>query len=138
MKRLTGFAAVAALAATFTFGGEKQAEAQMTTAMQTQVNQILASGGPNLIANLAALAQTNQDVAFDILVAGCASGVNCFQLMAAMSQFIDAELLVHLQAVAQRFDNTVFNRGGFDILTIAEGGTENPAQTSGTEPASNQ
>ena len=136
LKKVSFIAAAAVVATSVTLMGGKSAEAQISPATQTQVNAVLASGGQNVIANLAQLAQADPAIALEVLIAGCAAGTNCMQLLIALSPYIDAELLSYLQISAQRFDNTVFNRGGFDIINIAEGGTENPAQTSGTQPAS--
>lgn len=133
LKKLTGFAAVAILATSFTFAAEREANAQLSPGLQGLIAQIFATGGVNIIVDLAALVQANPGDAVDILIAGCSYGVDCIQLLAAISPFVDAELLLYLQAAAQGFDNTVLTQGGFDIIIIAEGGTENPFQTSGSE-----
>jgi len=134
------------VAAALAFGlaliNDNAARAELSPELQTQVNQILAAGGPDVVANLAALAGNNQSAADDILLAGCADGLNCLALANAIAEFTDAQTDARLRRVAQDFNARTRTGGGFGSLAIGlHGGQstgENPGQTSGSEPGGGQ
>ena len=129
MKRTVFLPAVAVFGLTLGMADFDLARAALTPDLQTQVDQILAAGGPDLIANLAALAETNLDAAADILEAGCAGGADCSSLATAISAFTDDATDAILVAIA----GTYAGNGNGNGNGNGSGTSENPNQSSGSE-----
>ncbi|MCH7806653.1 MAG: hypothetical protein IH995_05865 [Proteobacteria bacterium] len=148
IRRTIFLPAVAVFGLTLGMADFDLARAELTPDVQNQVNQILAAGGPDVIANLAALAAANLDAATDILVAGCAGGADYTGLATAISAFTDDATDAALLAIASACGGTGMGGttgggttgggtiGGGTIGGGTTGGSntsENPNQTSGSE-----
>ncbi|MCH8347101.1 MAG: hypothetical protein IH901_01185 [Proteobacteria bacterium] len=143
IKRAIFLPAVAVFGLTLGMADIDPAWAELTPDLQNQINQILAAGGPDVVANLAALAQANLDAATDILDAGCAGGADYTGLATAISAFTDDATDAALLAIASACGGTGMGgttgggtTGGGTIgggTTGGSGTSENPSQTSGSE-----